>query len=124
MWLKILNQRQINSTKTTVLHYDNASSEVHVGDLLSCPMKMIRFSQIYNKLYNKGRSVVAPHDNTIVILILMELKQMINDGLKPLSEKFDLTVKNFEEEIEILKRNYYNKKTQKSKSARSTFNLS
>lgn len=69
-------------------------------------------TDIYNKLTNKAKSAVAHHDNTIIVSMLMEVKQMINDGLKPISEKVDSIVKNYEGEIKSLRKSLQNKDTQ------------
>ena len=61
-------------------------------------------ADIFSKLSNKVKSSGQCSDNSVVISMLMEVKQMINEGLKPLTEKIDKAVIKFGNEVQYLKK--------------------
>ncbi|XP_071145094.1 putative leucine-rich repeat-containing protein DDB_G0290503 [Mytilus edulis] len=66
-----------------------------------------KMSDILNKLSNKTTS--TNNENTIVLSMLMEIKQMIKDNMKPMNDKIDKLNKNFENETKMLKNKLYEK---------------
>ncbi|CAC5390340.1 unnamed protein product [Mytilus coruscus] len=66
-------------------------------------------TDIFNKLSNKARYTSKGTGNSVVISMLMEVKQMINDGLKPITAKVDKLSCNFENDIKLLKNSLRNK---------------
>ncbi|CAG2243946.1 unnamed protein product [Mytilus edulis] len=73
-------------------------------------------SDILNKLSNKTTS--PNNENTIVLSMLMEIKQMINDNMKPMNDKIDKLNKNFENEAknaekQIIRKRHINNKLTK-----------
>ncbi|CAG2242871.1 unnamed protein product [Mytilus edulis] len=66
-----------------------------------------KMSDILNKLSSKTTS--TNNENTIVLSMFLEIKQMINDNMKPMNDKIDKLNKNFENETKILKNKLYEK---------------